>query len=113
MLVYIFVYVLAAVLVFQGVNLLMERHSPTNVVPPEVRPAAAPALWFGVCLVAYGALLALAAIMSHGCPWLAGILPAMRNLGFAGMTIYGLWLIFGRKVNYSPAAAPAGAVHGH
>ena len=45
---YLSVYVLAAILLFQGINLLGELEAPTGVVPPEVRPAAArnnPAPW--------------------------------------------------------------------
>jgi hypothetical protein len=112
MLVYIFIYVLAAVLIFQGVNLLGEQTSPTNVVPPEVRPAAVPSSRWGGYLAAYGAILALAALMSHECTWLAGTLVPLRNLGFASVAVYGLWLIFGRKVDYSPAP-PSREAHGH
>jgi len=36
----------------------------------------------------------------------------LRNLGFAGVAVYGLWLIFGRKIDYTPAA-PAREAHGH
>jgi hypothetical protein len=113
MLVYVSVYVLAAVLIFQGVNLLGEQTAPTNVVPPEVRPAAVPASRWGGYLAAYGALLALVALLSHGYGWLFSALAPLRNLGFASMAVYGLWLVFGAKVNYSPARAAAGEAHGH
>jgi hypothetical protein len=112
MLVYLWVYVLAAVLIFQGVNLLVEKSSPTNVIPPEVRPAAVPASRWGLYLVTYGAFLALVALMSHACAWLAAGLVVLRNLGFASMAVYGLWLVFGRKVNYTPAP-PTREAHGH
>jgi hypothetical protein len=36
----------------------------------------------------------------------------MRDIGFAIVAIYGLWLVFGRKVDYTPAK-PAGEAHGH
>lgn len=112
MLVYLSVYLLAAVMIFQGVNLLGELRNPTTVVPPEVRPAAVPASRWGVFLTTYGSVLAALAIMSHGCAWLAGGLVPLRNLGFAGVAVYGLWLIFGRKIDYTPAA-PAREAHGH
>jgi hypothetical protein len=112
MLVYLSVYLLAAVMLFQGVNLLGEKANPTTVVPPEVRPAAVPASRWGVFLVTYGAALAVLAIMSHGCSWLAGVLVPLRNLGFAGVAVYGLWLVFGRKIDYTPAP-PAREAHGH
>ena len=52
---YLSVYVLAAILLFQGINLLGELEAPTGVVPPEVRPAAAPGARWGGYLVACGA----------------------------------------------------------
>ena len=112
MLVYISVYVLAAVLLFQGVNLLGEQSAPTNVVPAEVRHAGVPGSRWGGYLTAYGAILALAALLSHSYGWLTGALVPLRNLGFASMAVYGLWLLFGRKVDYTPAA-PAPDAHGH
>lgn len=112
MLVYLFVYVLAAVMIFQGVNLLGEQTGPTNVVPDEVRPAGAQASRWGGYLVAFGSLLALIALLSHAYGWLAGTLAPLRNLGFASMAFYGLWLVFGRKVDYTPAPA-AKEAHGH
>ena len=112
MLVYLSVYLLAAVMIFQGVNLLDELRNPTNVVPDEVRPAAVPASRWGVFLTTYGSALAALAIMSHGCVWLAGVLVPLRNLGFAGAAVYGLWLVIGRKIDYTPAA-PALEAHGH
>ena len=112
MLVHLSVYVLAAVLIFQGVNLLGEQTSPTSVVPPEVRPAPAAASRWGGYLAAYGVILALAGLLSHGYPWFTGALVPLRNLGFASMAVYGLWLVFGRKVDYTPAPAIREA-HGH
>jgi len=112
MLVYISVYVLAAVLIFQGVNLLGEQTSPTIVVPPEVKPAQVPSSRWGGYLVAYGTLLALAGLCSHACVWLTGALVPLRNLGFVSMAVFGLWLVFGRKVDYTPAA-PSKEAHGH
>ena len=114
MLLHLSVYVMAAVLLFQGVNLLGEQNSPTGVVPPEVRPAAIPALRWGGFLVTYGALLALTGLLSHGYGWLAGALAPLRNLGAVAMAVYGLWLVFGRKVDYTPApVVHAQDGHGH
>ena len=114
MLLYLSVYVLAAVLLFQGINLLGEQRAPTGVVPPEVRPAATPAVRWGGFLVTFGALLALTALLSHAYGWLASSLAPLRNLGAAAMAVYGLWLVFGRKVDYTPAPVANGHDgHGH
>jgi hypothetical protein len=109
---YLSVYVLAAILLFQGINLLGELEAPTGVVPPEVRPADAPGARWGGYLVACGLLLVLAGLLSHAFPWLAGFLAPLRALGLASLAVFGLWLIFGRKVDYIPAK-PAGDGHGH
>lgn len=114
MLVYLSVYVLAAILIFQGVNLLVEPGAPAKVVPAEVRPAAGPAARWGGFLVTYGALLTLAGLLSHRYDWLVSALAPLRNLGAAAMAVYGLWLVFGRKVDYTPApVAPSAHGHGH
>ena len=58
--------------------------------------------------------LALAALLSHGYDWLASALAPLRNLGAAAMAVYGLWLVFGRKVDYTSApVAPSAHGHGH
>ena len=112
MLLYVSIYVLAAVLVFQGVNLLCEQNAPTSVIPAEVRPAPRAAARWGGYLVACGAFLALIALSSHVCPWLPSALGPLRTLGFVSMAVYGLWLVFGRKVDYAPAP-PSREAHGH
>jgi hypothetical protein len=113
MFLYVSVYVLAAVMLFQGVNLLVEQGAPTGVVPPEVRPADAPASRWGSYLAVFGAVLAVVGILSHAYGWLATVLAPLRNLGFASVAAYGLWLVFGRKVNYLPAPGNGDAGHGH
>jgi hypothetical protein len=113
MFLYLSVYLLAAVMLFQGVNLLVEQSAPTGVVPPEVRTADAPASRWGSYLAVFGAVLAAVGILSHRYAWLALVLAPLRNLGFASVAAYGLWLVFGRKVNYLPAPGGGGDPHGH
>jgi hypothetical protein len=112
MFLYLSVYILAAVMLFQGVNLLVEQGAPTGVVPPEVRPADAPASRWGSYLAMFGAVLAVVGILSHAYAWLATVLAPLRNLGFASVAAYGLWLVFGRKVNYLPAPGGGQGSHG-
>ena len=111
MLFYMFIYVLAAVLIFQGVNLLGQR-AGSSPVPPEVKPAAGAATRWGTYLVGFGVVLALLAILSHAWPGLVRALALLRNLGFASVAVYGLWLVFGRKIDYSPAP-PTRDAHSH
>jgi hypothetical protein len=115
MFLYLSLYLLAAVMLFQGVNLLVEQGDPSGVVPPEVRPADAPASRWGSYLAMFGAVLAVVGILSHAYGWLAVVLAPLRNLGFASVAAYGLWLVFGRKVNYLPApgSGSGSGNHGH
>ena len=112
MLVYLFVYVLAAVMLFQGVNLLVEAGGEAKVVPPEVSPAPASASRWGGFLVACGAVLAAAGILSHLVPALEIVLAPMRNLAILALAVYALRLVFGGKVDYAPAP-PSEEAHGH
>jgi hypothetical protein len=112
MLFYLFLYLLAAVLVFQGVHALGEQKTPMGVVPAEVRTEPARTAFWGGLLVAFGATLAAAGLLSHGNEWFVGALSPLRNLGLVILGLYGLQLVFGRKVDYTPAPV-APSEHGH
>ena len=112
MLAYLSVYLLAAVLVFQGFNLLSETREPTKVVPAEVRQPAAAASPWGNALVAAGVLLALAGLLSHAYGGLKAVL-VLRDIGFLVEIGYGCWLVLSRKVDYTPAPVAHGDSHGH
>jgi hypothetical protein len=112
-LVYLFTYLLAAILLFQGVNLLGEQTAPTGVVPAEVRPVPAAGQGWGRYLATIGAVLAAAALLAQAEPALAGLLRAVRGLACASLAVYGLWLVFAAgKVDYLPAPTAPGS-HGH
>ena len=115
MLAYVSLYVLAAVLIFQGAQLLGERAGhPVSEIPEEVQPAPVPAERWGGFLLTYGAALALVAILSHGFEWFEGALGLMRGVGVLVEALFGCWLVFGRKVDYLPApgqGAPAALHH--
>lgn len=113
MLFYLFFYLLAAVLLFQGVQALGEQKAPMGVVPAEVKTNPARMGLWGGFLIAYGSLLALVGLLSHFNPWFVGALSPLRNLGFLAGIVYGLWLVFGRKVDYTPAPSQAQPEHGH
>jgi hypothetical protein len=113
MLFYISLYVLAAVLLFQGVHALGELSAPMGVVPAEVRTNPARAGFWGGFLVVYGSVTILAGLVSHFNDWLVPALAPLRGLGLVVLALYGLWLVFGRKVDYTPAPVAAGAGHDH
>ncbi|WP_306602265.1 hypothetical protein [Geothrix sp. 21YS21S-2] len=112
MLFYISLYVLAAILLFQGTQLLGELSEPREALPSEVRPGPSWAARWGGFLVTYGAAMILAGILSHPYEWFQGSLGLLRGFGVAIEVLFGLWLVFGRKVDYAPApGAPAPAHH--
>jgi len=108
---YIPFYVLAAVLIFQGVQLLGEVSAPLGVVPAEVKLVPTPAGRWGGFLVTFGAAMVLAGLLSHGYPWFEGTLGLLRGTGLVIEALFGLWLIFGRKVDYVPAKQAGEPAH--
>ena len=112
MLFYISLYVLAAVLLFQGTQLLGELSEPMGVVPAEVKLApAATGRMVGGFLVTYGAAMLLVGVLSHGYEWFQGSLGLLRGFGVAVEALFGLWLVFGRKVDYLPAKGQEAPAH--
>jgi hypothetical protein len=111
MLSYLVLYVLAAILVFQGVQLLGELSSPLGVVPPEVKPAGGSAARWGGFLVTFGVAMALAALLSHMIARFQGALEPLRVGALAIEGLFGLWLVFGRKVDYTPVPVTDGGAH--
>ena len=113
MLFYLSFYLLAAVLLFQGVHALGEQSSPTGMVPAEVQTDPARTSLWGGFLVALGSMLILTGLLSHGYDGFTSALAPMRSLGFIALALYGLRLVFGRKVDYTPAPSAAAAPGHH
>lgn len=111
MLSYLVLYVLAVVLIFQGVQLLGELSSPLGVVPPEVKPANASAARWGGFLLTFGVAMAIAALLSHLIARFQGALEPLRLGALVVEGVFGLWLVFGRKVDYTPAPVATDGVH--
>jgi len=112
MLFFISLFLLAAILVFQGVHLLGEQSEPMGVVPVEVRPDAVNAARFGGFLVAVGVVLIAAGVLSFSYPWLVAALAPLRGLGCFTLLAFSVWMVFGRKIDYTPAPVAQDA-HGH
>jgi hypothetical protein len=112
MLVYLSVYLLAAVLIFQGFNLLTETCEPTKVIPAEVRQPADSARPWACALVACGTVLVAAGLLSHAYGGRQAVV-MLRNVAFLVEIGYGCWLVLSRKVDYTPAPVAHGDSHGH
>ena len=113
MLFYLSIYALAAILLFQGVHALGEQGSPMGVIHAEVKTNPGPASFWGGFLVVYATVLILVGLASHAWEWYAPALAPLRGVGFGVLAAYGLWLVFGRKVDYTPAPIVHGAGHDH
>ena len=112
MLAYVSLYVLAMVLIFQGSQLLGESNGhPVSEIPGEVQPAPIPAQRWGGFLLTYGAALAIVGLLSHGFEWFEGALGLMRGVGVLVEALFGVWLVFGRKVDYLPAPGAQAPSH--
>jgi len=113
MLFHISLYVLAAVLLFQGVHALGEQGTPMGVVPDEVRTQGGQAGFWGGFLTVYGSVMILAGLLSCAYDAFVPALGPLRGFGFGVLAVYGLWLVFGRKVDYTPAPVAQAAGHDH
>ena len=111
MLFYLSLYVLATVLIFQGTQMLGELAGPLSIVPPEVKPDSTWAARWGGFLVTYGAAMAVTAVLSHCYDWFQGSLGLLRGFGVGIEILFGLWLVFGRKVDYIPAPSAEAPAH--
>lgn len=109
---YVFYYAMAAILLLQGTQLLGELGTPLGTVPAEVKPEPGYAAKFGGFLAAYAVAMTAAGLLSHAYPWFLGSLRLLLGGAVAGEIVFGLWLVFGRKVDYTPAPVAADD-HGH
>ena len=109
-----FFYILAAVMVFQGLHLFGEAGEPLGTLPEEVGQAKAPSHRWGGFLMAYGALMVLFGALSYRVDFFGPTLLPLRNLGFLVLGVYAFWVIFmGRTVEFIGKPALDDHDHGH
>jgi len=110
---YTFFYLVAAVLVFQGMHAFGEQSEPMGVVPEEVAQEPGKARLRGGILAAYGYLCLTLGLFGHAYPGLQPILPRLMALGLGLMVVYGIYIVFfNRKVAYLGVSAEP-AHHDH
>lgn len=111
MLAYLFFYLVASILMFQGTQVLGEQREPLGVVPPEVAQEPSRAGVWGGFLVTVGAISIVFGLFSHAHAGLHYQLDRVMTVDLLVMASYGLYVIFfNRKVEYLGKAA---ADHGH
>ncbi len=111
---YVFYYVLASILLFQGLHFASEITAPLGTLPEEVGQAPTPSLRWGSFLVAYGTLSLVIGLLSHQYEYFGSALRPIAAIGVLAVSVFGLWIIFkGRSVVY--LAEPPGdqSDHGH
>lgn len=111
MLFYIFYYVLAMILVFQGLHLASEITSPFGTLPEEVGQAPTPSLRWGGFMVTYGGLCVVIGLFSHAYDYFGSALLPLFAIGAVILGVFSAWVVFmARKVVYMGEPS---AEHGH
>jgi len=101
MLFYVFYYVLASVMVFQGVQLLGERKEPLGIVPEEVVQHDRFHSFWGWYLVVFGLAAGVVGLLSHAFPGAERLLKVFLWEGLGSVVLFGLAVIFGgRKIGF-------------
>lgn len=101
MLFYVFYYTLAAVMIFQGVQLLGEKAEPLGIVPAEVVQHDRFHSFWGWVLVGLGAFAAALGLLSHAVPGAVPILKVVLWEGLGTIALFGLAVVFGgRKIGF-------------
>lgn len=110
---YMLHYVLAGVLVFQGVQQLEEQRAPHGFLPTEVVQKPAFHVFWGWTLAGLGSFAMLLGLGSHAAPAMARLLVVVAWVELLAMGVFGFSLVFlGRKVEY--VGKPSAPVdHGH
>lgn len=112
MLFLVFYYLLAAILIFQGLHLFAEQGQPLGTVPEEVGQDKAASERWGGYLMAFGAMMVACGLLSHWVGFFGSALPSIRALGVLSLVLFGAWVVFrGRTVEF--LGTPAEEDHGH
>lgn len=113
MLFLVFYFLLAAILIFQGLHLAAEVKSPLGTVPEEVAQKPAPSLGWGRALMGLGTVNALVALAGFQWERLVALRSGLFTLGWVALALYGCWVIsLGRKAEFMGTPAVTDD-HGH
>ena len=111
LLTYVFYYVLAAILIFQGLHIASEITAPLGTLPEEVGQAPTPSQRWGSFMVTYGGLSIAIGLLSHAYEYFGSALRPLFVIGAVILAIFSVWVVFmGRKVVYMGEPSEE---HGH
>jgi len=110
MLTYVFLFIIASVLIFQGTQLLGELRNPLGVVPNEVSLPEKAARRWGERLIGFGCLTLLLGLLSFIYSYLYQYLLPTIIVDACALGVFALYLIFAApKVQY--LGKPSGDDH--
>lgn len=116
MLFLIFYFVLAAVLLFQGLHLVGEVKEPLGTLPEEVGQEAPRSMGWGTFLLTFASMDLLIGLLGFRYPFFESLRPAVFGLGWLALIVFGAWIVFaGRTVEFigKPSADHGHDDHGH
>jgi hypothetical protein len=94
LLTYVFLFIVASVLLFQGIQLIGEQNTPLGVVPSEVALPEKAARRWGERLVGFGGMSFLIGALSFPYPSLHQYLVPTIIVDGCALAIFALYLIF-------------------
>lgn len=107
-------YLLASILVFQGVQQLEEQRAPFGFLPQEVVQKPAFHVFWGWTLTGLGCFALALGLLSHGVAGAAPLLVPVVWVELVAVSVFGFSLVFlGRKVQYigKPTVTADGGHH--
>jgi hypothetical protein len=94
-------YVLAVILVFQGVQQIEEQRGSMGFLPAEVIQKPGFHVFWGWTLAGLGAFATLLGLGSHAAPSMSRLLVVVNWVELLAVAVFGFSLVFlGRKVQY-------------
>jgi hypothetical protein len=101
MLTYVFLFIIAAILIFQGTQLIGEINDPLGSVPAEVALPENAARRWGERLIGFGGITLLLGFLSFAIPRLSELFLPVMAIDALALGFFKLYLIFlGPRVDY-------------
>lgn len=98
---YVFSYILAAVLLFQGLHLFKETEAPLGTLPEEAAQDTGASQKWGAALLTWAFFALGTGLLSHAYDWFGSAVLPMRNIGCILLAAYGAWVVFaGRTIEF-------------
>ena len=106
-------FILAFILVFQGLHLAGEQKEPLGTLPEEVGLPAPKSFAWGAFLMTWGGLAIVFGLLGFQWDYFVSMRPAVFGLGWIILAVYAAWVVFAaRRIVYmgTPSADDG---HGH